>query len=552
MTGRNKLLIGLAALIVLAGGLYTFRLPILLNGLTFIAKQQRPIGPYQEVTWAQGQQVPADEERPPNIIVILVDDMGFNDLTTYGGGVAGGTVPTPAIDRLAAEGVTFANGYAGNAVCAPSRAALLTGRYSTRFGFEFTPTPGPMLRLTSMMTEQTDGLHKTIFNSEAAAVMPDFEEMGMAGSEITVAELLKTRGYHTMHIGKWHLGRTEEYRPTSQGFNESLLMDNLLYLPEDHPDVVNSKQDFDPIDRFLWKFGLNAVTFNNGERFNTPTYMTDYFTDEAVKAIEANKNNPFFLYLAHWGVHTPLQAAKADYDALSHIEDHRLRVYASMVRSLDRSVARVEQALKDNGLYENTLVIFTSDNGGAGYIGLPEINKPYRGWKLTFFEGGTHVPFFARWPRVIPEGITYNKPISHIDILPTIASAAGVDLPTDRKIDGVDLLPFLTGENDAAPHDVVIWREGYYQAVLADGWKLQVSDRPNINRLYHLSEDPTEQTEVADQYPDKVAELKTILAAHNAEQVAPLWPNVVQLPVSIDKTSEDPQEPDDDYIYWPN
>lgn len=552
MAGRNKLLIALAALIVLASGLYTFRLPILLNGLTYIAKKQRPVLPNQDIAWAQGLAEPSEGGRPPNIIVILVDDMGFNDLTTYGGGVARGTVPTPAIDALAADGVIFGNGYAGNAVCAPSRASLLTGRYSTRFGFEFTPTPGPMLRLTNMMTKQSNNLRPAIYDSEAASAMPEYEEMGMPSSEVTIAELLKDRGYHTMHIGKWHLGRTEEFRPTSQGFDESLLMDSLLYLPEDDPDVVNAKQDFDPIDRFLWKFGLNAVSFNNSDRFQTRGYMTDYFTEEAVKAIEANANNPFFLYLAHWGVHTPLQASKADYDALSHIENHRLRVYAAMVRSLDRSVAKIDQVLKDKGLYENTLVIFTSDNGGAGYIGLPEINTPYRGWKLTLYEGGTHVPFFARWPGVISEGTEYDQPISHIDILPTIASAAGVELPTDRKIDGVNLLPFLKGENDGTPHDVVIWREGYYQAVLANGWKLQVSDLPEMARLYHLRDDPTEQADVADQYPDKITELKSILAAHNAEQVEPLWPNVVQIPVSIDKTSEDPQSPDDEYIYWPN
>jgi uncharacterized sulfatase len=171
--------------------------------------------------------------------------------------------------------------------------------------------------------------------------------------------------------------------PHDQGFKESLLMASGLYLPEDHPDVVNAKQDFDPIDRFLWAVMRFAVSFNGEKAFEPELYLTDYFTDQAVKAIEANRDRPFFLYLAHWAPHTPLQAAREDYEALSHIENHRERVYAAMIRSLDRGVGRVLDALKDNGLEDNTLVLFTSDNGGAGYIGLPEVNSPFRGWKIN-------------------------------------------------------------------------------------------------------------------------------------------------------------------------
>ena len=268
--------------------------------------------------------------------------------------------------------------------------------------------------------------------------------------------------------------------------------------------------------------------------------------------IEANKNRSFFLYLAHWGVHTPLQASKADYDALGHIKDHQLRVYMAMIQSLDRSVGSIMQALRENNLEENTMVIFTSDNGGPGYIGIPHINQPYRGWKLTMFEGGTHVPFFLRWPKQIALGSSYAKPISHMDIYATAAGIAGAALPSDRVIDGVNLVPYISGENPGDPHEQLFWRQGHYQAVLADGWKLQVAQRPDKVWLFNLNEDPAEQANLAVKRPDKVAALKALLAAHNAEQAEPLWPANFEGPIAIDKTLDQPESEDDEYVYWPN
>ena len=193
--------------------------------------------------------------------------------------------------------------------------------------------------------------------------------------------------------------------------------------------------------------------------------------------IEANKDRPFFLYLAHWAPHTPLQATRADYDALAHIEDHTLRVYAAMIRALDRGVGEVLAALERNGLAEDTLVIFTSDNGGANYIGLPEINRPYRGFKMSFFEGGVHVPFFMRWPERIAAGSQYHEPVHHFDIYATAATAGGAALPTDREMDGVDLMPFVSGQRADTPHERLFWRQGHYQVVIADGWKFPASQR---------------------------------------------------------------------------
>ena len=219
------------------------------------------------------------------------------------------------------------------------------------------------------------------------------------------------------------------------------------------------------------------MQFNGAPMFAPKGYMTDYLTDEAVKAIKANRNRPFFIYFAPNAIHTPLQAKKADYDALPQIKDHRLRVYGAMVRTLDRNVGRILQALKDEGLDENTLVIFTSDNGGAGYIGLPDVNKPYRGWKSTFFEGGIHAPFFMRWPGMIPAGLALSAiPSATSTSSPPPPAAAGAQVPTDRTIDGVDLLPFLQGKAPGRPHQTLFWRSGQYKAVLDGDWKLQSSE----------------------------------------------------------------------------
>jgi uncharacterized sulfatase len=531
---------------------YVNREEIVLTLIGIAAKQRTPVGPYQEIAWSTGvdPQGRAPGERPPNIVLILADDLGWNDLTFGGGGVAAGTVPTPNIDSIAAEGVTFTNGYAANGTCAPSRAALMSGRYGTRFGFEFTPTPPGMMQLASLAGRRPGRLRGTISYADVERV--DYDDMGMPASEITLAELLAGQGYHTVHIGKWHLGRSGGMAPHDQGFDESLLMASGLYLPEDHPDVVNSKQDFDPIDRFLWAAMQFAASFNGGNAFEPERYLTDYYTDQAVEVIEANKDRPFFLYLAHWAPHTPLQAAREDYEALSHIENHRLRVYAAMIRSLDRGVGRVIEALERNGLDENTLVLFTSDNGGANYIGLPEVNRPFRGWKITLFEGGIHVPYFAKWPARIAPGIEVESPVHHFDMYATAAAAAGVAMPDDRKMDGVNLLPYATGETTGVPHEALFWRSGASQTALVNGWKLSVSDPPGRAWLFDMNADPTEQHDLSAERPEKLAELKAALAAHNAEQAPPAWPSQISVPINIDKDLTEPDAPDDEYIYWSN
>lgn len=492
--------------------------------------------------------------RQPNIIFILADDLGINDIRTFGGGVAGGRVPTPGIDRLARGGVTFTQAYAGNATCAPSRAMLLTGRYPTRHGFEFTPTPPGMGNAVSLIGNDMDtGLPPIDYNDEISEDIPEYNDQGLPGSEVTIAEVLKKAGYHTVHIGKWHLGLGKEYGPNAQGFDESLLMANGLHMPEDDPGVINAALDFDPIDKFLWARMKFAAQYNEGPLFRPGGYLTDYWTDEAIKVIENNRNRPFFLYLAQWAVHTPLQATREDYEAVGDIQPHRLRVYAAMVRALDRSVSRILEKLDATGLTENTLIVFSSDNGGAGYIGLPEVNAPYRGWKMTFFEGGIRAPLFMHWPAAIAPGETVKTPVAHIDLMPTFAAAAGTTPPDDVVIDGVNLLPAATGTGPVQrTNDALFWQSGYYQAVRQGDWKLQVDGRQKKSWLFDLAEDPTEQTNLVNTQPERTASLQKLLDEHQAGRTPPRYPFTVEGPTAVDRTRADTINADDEFVWWPN
>jgi len=539
---------GVVALLAISGFLLYQRYWYYAPGI--IGNISHPISDNRDVTWSPGPADAPSSERPPNIIVIVADDLGYNDISAFGGGVAG-IVQTPSIDAIGRDGVIVDQGYASNATCSPSRAAIMTGRYPTRFGFEFTSAPQAFARYISHSSP--DALRPAIFHEERVRDVPPLATLGLPPSEVTIAEMLQQQGYHTMLIGKWHLGEVESMRPEAQGFNEALgvMQGAAMFLPPNDPNVVNARVDFDPIDRFLWANLPYAVDWHGADgnaRFRPRGYVTDYFADEAVSAIEANRNRPFFLYLSFTAPHTPLQATREDYDALSAIPDHTQRVYGAMIRSLDRGVGRVMQALRDNGIDDNTLVIFVSDNGGAWYTGLADINAPYRGWKSTFFEGGIRTPYFVRWPNGLPRGAHVTGPASHMDIFTTAAAAAGA--PEQPQVDGINLLPYLRGE--AQPSRAIFWRSGPYRVVRDGDWKLQVSETPNRVWLFNLASDPTEQHDLSAQQPERVAAMRAMIEAQNANAPPPLWPALIEGAVRIDVPLNAPWSEDQEYIYWSN
>ena len=528
--------------------LWIFKREIGLTLLPIAININNPIAENQEIDWPIAE---SDlKGGKPNIILILADDLGFNDVSYYNGGAADGSLLTPHIDSLAKEGVAFLNGYAASPVCSPSRAAIMTGRYSSRYGFEFTPYPAQAARIMNLLRQ--DGELGTI-NLEGV----QWDEVGLTvgglpNEEITIAEMLKENGYYTAHIGKWHLGGfTDGMMPNDQGFDDSLMLNSSLYFPKNHPDIVNAKID-SSVEDMVWASSQYAASFNGSKPFKPGGYITDYYTDEAVKVIDNNKDRPFFLYLGHFAPHNPLQSLKKDYEKHSHMENHTLQVYAGMIEALDRSIGKILSALEKNGLTENTLIIFTSDNGGAGYIGLDNINKPYRGWKLTHFEGGMHIPFFAKWPAKIKKGMKYDKRIHHTDIFSTILGAANIEHPKEITIDGVNLIPFLNDEKIGEPHETLYWKNVTYQAIIHDNWKLMRSKYPKEKEyLYNLGKDPYEQNNLAMSEPEIKSLLHEKLNTHIESMPEPSWPQSVFMPVVIDRPQTEYKE-GDELIYWPN
>ena len=532
--------------------LWEFKVNIIIWALPTVINFINPVQDNIPTKWPEGPLERLDQnDSRPNIILILADDMGYNDISLHNGGAADGTLETPHIDSLAKNGVWFNKGYAANATCAPSRASIMTGRYATRFGFEFTPVPDLGQLVVRWLAEEDDDNLRARIDNEIARNLPSFMDQGMPSDQITIAEILKTQGYYTAHIGKWHLGHSSGMSPLDQGFDDSLSLAGAYYLPEDHPDVVNAKFETS-IDKMVWSGGQYAARFNDSNYFTPDKYVTDYYTDEAIKVIEKNKNRPFFLYLSHWAIHNPLQAIRSDVEQMSHMSGHNLKVYSGMIRALDRSVGEIIRTLKELNIYGRTLIFFTSDNGGANYIELEDINKPFRGWKISFFEGGIRVPFILSWPDQIDPGLKFDKPVHHFDIFSTIASAANVQIPMDRKIDGVDLMPYIKGEKIANPHQTLFWRSGNHQAVLHENWKYLISKKEGTKWLFDTDQDPLERNNLININPEKTSQIENLLAMFNSEQANPLYPSSTELPVLIDKYDGQVIEDTDEFIFWSN
>ncbi|OWK37507.1 sulfatase [Fimbriiglobus ruber] len=411
-------------------------------------------------------------ESRPNVVVIVGDDMGYADV-----GVQGcKDIPTPHLDALARSGVRFTSGYVSGPYCSPTRAGLLTGRYQTRFGHEFNP---------------------------AGAAQ------GLPVTETTMADRFRAAGYRTALVGKWHLGNSADRQPQKRGFDEFF-------------GFLGGAHDY---------FAPNGIL-----RGTTPAgdkaYLTDALAREAVEFINRSKANPFFLYLAFNAVHTPMQADDPRLKKFAGIADQRRRTYAAMMSAMDDAVGLVAGKLKAEGLTENTLVFFFSDNGGPTMKGTTingSVNTPLRGSKRTTLEGGVRVPFFVSWPGHVPAGATDDRPVIQLDVLPTALAAAGVGVKPEWKLEGADLLPYLTGKT-AAPHDALYWRFGSQMAIRKGDWKLVRYDLTaegqtgtSATKLYDLKADIGEATDLAVKQPDRVRELQTAWDAWNKANVPPLW-----------------------------
>ena len=466
---------------------------------------------------------PGDTGRP-NIVLILADDLGYNDISLNGNPI----VDTPNIDGLARDGARFVTGYSAHSTCSPARAALMTGRFPHRFGYEF-------VRTSDGFVKAFDGTYPTEDEAEFRELpaRTSEEEAGLPHEEITIAELLKSRGYRTGIFGKWHLGTGPSHWPNTHGFDEFVGIPggSAMFSPLDDDWSVDARLTWSGIDNYLWE-ALPFMMIENGKRVVPEGYLTDVLADRAVKFVTAESDAPFFLYLSFNAPHNPLDAPKEIYDRLSHISDHKTRVYYAMIESMDAAIGRVLQALEATGKHKDTLVVFTSDNGGAWYTHIPMHNLPYRGWKNTFFEGGINVPLLVRWPNQIAPGRIMTQPAGGIDIMPTFAAAAGAALPEDRKIDGINLLPGLAGEESQAER-VFYWSSGGYKALRQGEWKLQTQASPKQEWLFNLAVDPTEQINLAGTHKDKAKALRRLLDEMSGQMMAPSWPSPYRIKMRV-------------------
>lgn len=475
----------------------------------------------------------ATNHAKPNVIILLADDLGKYDISLYGGKAA----PTPTIDSLAAEGVTFTDGYVSAPICSPSRAGLLTGRYQQRFGHELQPGDRyPKNNLEYLAVKyfmNTNDWHPNPKINYPSA--KSIASQGLPQSEITFADLAKKQGYATGIIGKWHLGHTKGFTPLERGFDYhyGFYQAFSLFAHEDNPDIINHHHS-DFTDKMIW--GNGRVGTGRIRRDTTiideKAFLTEKFAEEATAFIDKNKKKPFLLYVPFNAPHTPFQVRKKYYDRFAHIKDENKRVYYAMISALDDAIAQILKKVKDEGLEENTLIVFASDNGGATYTHATT-NAPLKGGKFSHFEGGINVPFALRWKGKVKAHTVYNQPIITLDIFTTIASAIGAKLPSDRTYDGVDLVNKVNKNEEA--HASLFWRSGDAKAIRKGDWKLVISGKNQQLWLYNLQQDKAENRDVAAQNPAKVKELSIALENWEKGLKKPLWPSLMNYEFTFGK-----------------
>lgn len=455
----------------------------------------------------------------PNVVLVLMDDVGYSDLSSYGNPL----VSTPNIDRIGREGVQFTTGYCTAPVCAPSRASLLTGRYSQRFGFEGLTDPFPFIfrYRNANFKDAPNGDH--VEPQVSWWKQTPLSVRGLPFSETTIAELLKAQGYATALFGKWHGGVHPNFSPLKHGFDTffGFKAAGSLYADRKDTAVVTRPPTDTRIDKITNQL-YNYYLFDGDKMLlNAPRiYQTDLFTDKSLEFIEAHKDNRFFLFLSYGAAHAPIQAKKAHYDRLAHIQDPDQRAFYAMISAADEGLGKIWDKLEALGLEENTLVIFTSDNGGATYLEINTSGK-LRGGKFSHFEGGLRVPFMIRWPGRVPEMMSDARPVSHLDILPTIAAATGADC-SGLALDGINLLPVL-GDTALLTHDVLYFRNRYSKAVRAGSLKLYINEKNAVSYLFDLSKDPSEQYDLSEILPAEKRRLEQKLATWEKGLMPPLW-----------------------------
>jgi arylsulfatase A-like enzyme len=422
-----------------------------------------------------GQGGTTEGQRPPNIVLLYADDAGYADFGFQEFCAADMKSLTPHIDSIASEGVTMTNAYMSGCVCSPSRAGMMTGRYQTRFGHEYNIPPGYM-------------------------------EGGLPLSETFMAKRLQPLGVTTSLVGKWHLGYPAEYHPNKRGFDwfYGCLQGSRPYFPMRKPTA-------------------HRVIQENGEATPEGGYTTDRLGDAGVRFIEDNLDKPFFLFLSFTAPHGPLQAKEEDLAKLQHITKVRRRKYAGLVKALDDNVGKVLAALKANGLADNTLVVFTNDNGGQTLTGAN--NGELRGRKGTLYEGGIRVPMCMRWPGRIAKGSKVDEPVISLDFLPTFVAACDGTVDPAWKLDGVNLLPRLTGAVEQLDERVLYWRQRNDRAVRIGDHKLYVTNAGGDaeHYIYDLAADIGEAAPLEQVDEGIAAKLNGALAKLDDEMVAAKW-----------------------------
>ncbi|MDZ4850059.1 MAG: sulfatase-like hydrolase/transferase [Pirellulaceae bacterium] len=430
----------------------------------------------------------------PNILIVTASGLGYGDLGCYGSR----DVPTPHLDQLARDGVRCTSGYATAPVDSPTRAALMTGRYPQRFGYEFNPP-------------------------RDASV-----EFGLPATEQTLANRLSVTGYRCGFIGKWFLGNKPAYHPQRRGFAEffGILEGAYAYLPADMPPITidgQSSAAASPWPNYLLR-GNDPVELRE--------YLTDALSREAVEFIDRQSKTPFCLVVSYTAPQPPIEVTSEHYQRVVGITggDHRRRVYAAMVSALDTGVGQVLETLKKHELDNRTLVIFLSDSGGlaGGYMNYAS-NAPLTGLKGDLLEGGLRVPLVVRWPGHVPAGAVYDQPVSVLDVLPTVLQAAGGTAPAELTSDGVDLLPYLAGKKTAAPHAALFWRYGDRYALRSGSWKaIRIGQEPT--RLFDLATDVSESRNVASSHPADVKNFQRLWQAWEHDLIAPAWGKPARMP----------------------